>query len=495
VATAGVNRMMLWTDLEGRELAQRWRLGRLVRPEGRTAWFEATSMDGEPLMLCITETLNDDEELMERLHAAAEIRHPNVLEVREAVAMRLDDTPVVIAVTEPAEENLADVLRERVLSAGEGKVVLDALIQALAAIHSRGLVHGRMEPVSVLAMGEIIKLRSDCLLAGGAGFAAGATENVRGLGRIVTQAVTRRVPGGENDPVLQLLPEPMARAMRRALSGNARVAEIAMLAGVRILPAATRGMAAADVAHPRPLAVVQRPSAFPVTAAAAESAPVPEAKQTVSTGQAAKSSPGPEVPEKTVSKVVAMKAAEAQRDMPPASEPVFFPPWNVDRASDLLKDRMTSWRRHGSAPWVIGAALLIVLATVFALYGLLHRTGKPEAARQTASQPAPAKSVTQSRPVATPPAVSTHGTNTVTVATPGWRVVAYTYNREAQAEQKAQTLRQQYPQLSPGVFAPHGRSPYLVTLGSVMSKADAMALREKAVRAGLPRDTYAQNYR
>src|ERR1700721_1265657 len=90
VATAGVNRMMLWTDLEGRELAQRWRLGRLVRPEGRTAWFEATSMDGEPLMLCITETLNDDEELMERLHAAGEIGHPTALEVREAAALRRD---------------------------------------------------------------------------------------------------------------------------------------------------------------------------------------------------------------------------------------------------------------------------------------------------------------------------------------------------------------------------------------------------------------------
>jgi len=276
-----------------------------------------------------------------------------------------------------------------------------------------------------------------------------------------------------------------------------------MLAGVRILPAATRGMGTTDVAHPRPLAVVQRPSPFPVIAAASESAPAPEAKQTAPAGQATKSSVDPEargqtwteVPEKPASKVVAMKATEAQRDLPPAAEPVFFPPWNVDRASNLLKDRMTSWRRHGSAPWVIGAALLIVLATVFALYGLLHRTGKPEAAKQTASQPAPAKSVTQSRPVATPPPVSTHGTNTVTVATPGWRVVAYTYNREAQAEQKAQTLRQQYPQLSPGVFAPHGRSPYLVTLGSVMSRADAMALREKAVRAGLPRDTYAQNYR
>jgi eukaryotic-like serine/threonine-protein kinase len=74
-------------------------------------------------------------------------------------------------------------------------------------------------------------------------------------------------------------------------------------------------------------------------------------------------------------------------------------------------------------------------------------------------------------------------------------VIAYTYMHEAQAQHKAQVIRQRFPQLTPGVFALHGTAPYLVTLGGVMSKADALALRDKAVQMGLPRDTYAQNYR
>jgi hypothetical protein len=83
----------------------------------------------------------------------------------------------------------------------------------------------------------------------------------------------------------------------------------------------------------------------------------------------------------------------------------------------------------------------------------------------------------------------------VALTTPGWRVVAYTYMHEVQAEHKAEVIRQRFPQLAPGVFALHGTAPYLVTLGGVMSRADAMAFRNKAVQMGLPRDTYAQNYR
>ena len=231
MATAGVSRMMLWTDLEDRELLGRWRLGRLVRPEGRTAWFLATGKDGEPLMLSITEALNDEDELLARLRAAAEIHHPHVVAVREACMTLVDDTPVIIAAMEPTEENLGDVLRERSLSVAEAQQVLEALVTGLAAIHAQGLVHGRMEPASVLATGETIKLRSDCLhpaTARGTAF-----EDVRGVGRIVTQAVTRRIPTGGNDAVLQLLPEAMARAVRRALSGTATAVEVATLAGTR----------------------------------------------------------------------------------------------------------------------------------------------------------------------------------------------------------------------------------------------------------------------
>ncbi len=92
---------------------------------------------------------------------------------------------------------------------------------------------GEWKRRSVLAMGETIKLRSDCVhLAGTASISAG--EDVRCAGRVVTQAMTRRLPSGENDPVLQLLPEPMARAVRRALSGTATASEVAALAGTRL---------------------------------------------------------------------------------------------------------------------------------------------------------------------------------------------------------------------------------------------------------------------
>jgi eukaryotic-like serine/threonine-protein kinase len=49
--------------------------------------------------------------------------------------------------------------------------------------------------------------------------------------------------------------------------------------------------------------------------------------------------------------------------------------------------------------------------------------------------------------------------------------------------------------LRPEVFTPNGRAPYLVTVGGVMSRDEAFAMARKARSEGLPRDSYAQNYR
>jgi len=76
-----------------------------------------------------------------------------------------------------------------------------------------------------------------------------------------------------------------------------------------------------------------------------------------------------------------------------------------------------------------------------------------------------------------------------------WRVVAYTYNREAQAQQKATSVAAKHPELKPEVFTPNGHAPYLVTVGGTMSRDEAFALVKKAKSDGLPRDIYAQNYR
>ncbi len=76
-----------------------------------------------------------------------------------------------------------------------------------------------------------------------------------------------------------------------------------------------------------------------------------------------------------------------------------------------------------------------------------------------------------------------------------WRVVAYTFRREDQAEHKARQIAERHGALRPQIFSPTGRAPYLVALGGWMSVEQAMALREKARREGLPRDLYMQNYK
>jgi hypothetical protein len=75
-----------------------------------------------------------------------------------------------------------------------------------------------------------------------------------------------------------------------------------------------------------------------------------------------------------------------------------------------------------------------------------------------------------------------------------WRVVVFTYNRQDQAQKKALSLAQQHPGLSPTIFSPTGRAPWLVTVGGVLERDAAYALARKARSLGLPRDTFAQDY-
>lgn len=529
MATASATRLMLWTDLEGRELMGRWTLKRLVRPEGRTAWFEAKGMGGEPGMVSLTEALNDEEELLARLRAASEIRHPNVVAVWEAHQTLMDDTPVVLAAMEPTDENLADVLRERALDATEALPLMDALLKGLAAIHARQLVHGRMEAASVLAMGDTVKLRSDCVQLAGAGAAGRAAEDVRGVGRIVTQALTRRIPANENDAVLQLLPEPLGRSVRRALSGNATVEEIAALAGTRLvpMPAAMPKPALVEKAVVPPAVRETKLQPVPVPAVNPEAdAPKNDANQEKAK-EVSPAAPKMEIAGKADSAAqaripIAAKAPEAA----PAVRPGGIRPGEAagsampavaagSRQMELLltprrtsepeqeesehdaeasSARMWQWRfPQRSAPYVIGAAVVLALATVWILYGWLHRAtpakAKPIVAVQTRQTPAAGPAATPiTKPAAPPDTASSAAADRV------WRVVVYTYRHRSQAEHKADVIGKRYPQLHADVYAARGGT-YMVTLGGAMSRQEAFALRARAVRMGLPRDTYAQNFR
>jgi hypothetical protein len=108
--------------------------------------------------------------------------------------------------------------------------------------------------------------------------------------------------------------------------------------------------------------------------------------------------------------------------------------------------------------------------------------GAPETVKAPAkSSPAPAASAS-----AAPAAGSERSV---------WHVVVYTYNGEKSAQQSAAELARRFPQLEPQVFSPSGHAPYLVALGGGMTRQQAFTRREAAIAAGLPKDTYTQNFR
>jgi hypothetical protein len=143
--------------------------------------------------------------------------------------------------------------------------------------------------------------------------------------------------------------------------------------------------------------------------------------------------------------------------------------------------------------YCVGTLLIVLLGWYF-----VHSRSSDSSGVAT---PTPAPVVQQSAAPATDTA-SKPATNPVapvqqrTFGSSGsWRVIAFTYSQEEMARQKAAAIAQEHPDLNPTVFTPNGRSPYLVTLGGQMSKQDAFAFSGKAKREGMPKDTYAQNYR
>jgi hypothetical protein len=79
---------------------------------------------------------------------------------------------------------------------------------------------------------------------------------------------------------------------------------------------------------------------------------------------------------------------------------------------------------------------------------------------------------------------------------PVWRVILYTYNREADAKKRVATINRRHPELNAEVFTPHGagKSPFLVSFGGSTDRDAMTQLRRTAVQLGLPRDSYLQNY-
>jgi hypothetical protein len=479
----------VWNDFESESVAGRYQLGKLVRSEGRYGWFE-TSFQGKPAIVSLIESLNDEDDLLERLRVAEKVHHPNVAAILETGTAKVNDTPLVYAVMEFTEENLEDVLRTRALSAEETKQVAESLVGALAAIHKERLVCGEMEDSSVLAAGDTIKLRSDRLhsnsTASDAAFQSLAAKDVQALGILLYRCLTQKSPSmNGNDPSIQLLPQPFVQVVRKALSEKATTDEIAALL------------------RPRPSAATTTPP--PATSPSAATTTPPPA-----TSPAAATT----TPPAESSKPVSAKPDEKKLPLPEKRLPL---PVSLSSAEDDDDDTEGS-ESSGRKTWLVAGIVLVLVIVGFALkislFSSKNASQPTPRHNAAASNPAPASappadvpspSTASSSPApaavqpAPPPPAEPPPSMPAATPVPGknaiWRVVAFTYNHQDQAEHKVHTINQTHPDLQAEVFSPKGSGrTYLVTLGGWMERDAAFRFVHKAVLEGLPHDTYAQNY-
>lgn len=99
--------------------------------------------------------------------AAKTLAHPHLIRLIHAGQCQIGGAKLFYAVTEYADENLSQILPERPLTPAETKEMIDPLIDALAYVHGKGLVHGHLKPSNIMAVDDQLKLSSDGIQAAG----------------------------------------------------------------------------------------------------------------------------------------------------------------------------------------------------------------------------------------------------------------------------------------------------------------------------------------
>lgn len=168
----------------------------------------------------------DAERQLSGWRSAASVMHPGLLRLHKTGHCQLGGHDLLFVVMDYAEENLSQILPQRVLTAAEAREMLAPTLDALSFLHAKGLVHGHLKPSNILAVREQIKLSSDSISRSGesapvaTASAYAAPEHTRGesltagdiwaLGITLCQALTGVVPaatGGQNPTLSKNLPK------------------------------------------------------------------------------------------------------------------------------------------------------------------------------------------------------------------------------------------------------------------------------------------------
>jgi hypothetical protein len=439
--------MQLWTDYEGVTIDGAFPLHKLLLSEGRSAFFSTAGPKGEPTVVRLIECHFDEEEILARWRCVEALSHPSFLKFEHYGQTGLDGRPVVYAVFEKVDANLAGVLDHGHLTVKDVAQLASSLVAALNVLHTHGFIHEHIEPRNIFAVSGVVKLRSDCIREAPEGEEGRAAKqrDVHDLATVLLQALTqRRLVEGIPDSAM---PPPFGQIIRNGLDGTWELENI-------------RAALGGDFGSKQPSAP-KSVNAAPATPRVAE--------------------------QKTPS-----AAAKPNRNSGFARETIRKDTWGEEQSFSLR----SRW---------LGAAGIVTILLLLSIWVAEHAWNAHRQKSTQTAQAVPqqaAHSAAQSpKQISTSPAPKPAAADLPHMGLPAsagsrvdWRVVPFTYNRRTDAEKKVSSLARSHPELQPVVFAPSGHAPYLVSIGGVMDRDAAYALARRSRSLGLPHDTYAQNY-
>jgi serine/threonine protein kinase len=222
-----------WAKLEGQTVDGEFPLLRFLGASNHSVVFltESAKLGRSELALKLVPATPTLAQLqLARWRASAALIHPHLVQIFEAGECQIGGRAFLYVVTDYADQNLAQLLERRALTEEETREMLTPVLDALAFLHEKKLVQGRLKPSNVLVVGDQLRLASDTIrpfsetgrtsTAASAYMPPEADEGIRmaagdvwALGVTLCEALTQHQPSGLREGDM-LLPPQMASAFR-----------------------------------------------------------------------------------------------------------------------------------------------------------------------------------------------------------------------------------------------------------------------------------------
>jgi serine/threonine protein kinase len=156
----------IWTKWEGRIVNGLFPLRRFLGRSNHSVVFltefKAQNSTKAAIKLIPADPALDEAQLT-RWQRIAALSHPHLVRVLDSGQCKLGGHPFLFVVMEYAEQTLAQILPHRPLTPDEVREMLIPTLGALAYLHRKHMVQGRLKPTNFLVVNDQLKLASDTI--------------------------------------------------------------------------------------------------------------------------------------------------------------------------------------------------------------------------------------------------------------------------------------------------------------------------------------------